>query len=173
MRLTQKNGLLWIVVVSLSINLFFIGTLASRYVDSQDSSAAPVNMRWVMRDMEPQARELLLPQINTQNEELRPLRMQMFRAQREVNLLLAADPVDQPAVLEAFGRLREANMLYQELSHQQLTSIFAQLTPEQRQRAFRFMSERRNPYDGGGRSGPDPGPGPGPGPGRPSSPEPR
>ena len=115
MRLTQKNGLLWIVVVSLSINLFFIGALASRYFKSQDSSAAPINMRWVMRDMEPQARELLLPQIHTQNEELRPLRMQMFRAQREVNLLLAADPVDQPAVLEAFGRLREANMLYQEL----------------------------------------------------------
>lgn len=167
MRPTQKNGLLWIVVVSLSINLFFIGTLAARFLNTRDNSAAPVNMSWVMRDMEPQARELLLPQIRTHNEELRPLRMQMFRAQREVNLLLAAEPVDQPAVLVAFGRLREANMLYQELSHQQLTSIFAQLTPEQRQRAFRFMSERRNPYDGGGR------PGPGPGPGRPPSPEPR
>ncbi len=165
MSLTRKNGLLWIVLISLSINLFFVGTLAARFFDRPDSSAAPVNMRWLMRDMEPQARDLLLPQIRSQNEELRPLRMQMFRAQREVNLLLAADPVNQTAVLEAFGRLREANMLYQELSHQQLTSIFAQLTPEQRQRAFRFMSERRNPAEGGGRPGSGPGPGPGPGPG--------
>jgi len=163
MSLTRKNGLLWILVASLSINLFFIGTLVSRFFDRPDSSAAPVNMRWLMRDMEPQARERLSPLIRAQNEVLRPLRMEMFRSQREVNLLLAADPVDQPAVLEAFGRLREANMLYQELSHQQLTSIFVQLTPEQRQRAFRFMSERRNPNDGGGRPGSGQGPGPGPG----------
>lgn len=173
MNLTRKSPLLWLMVISLSVNLFFIGAVVARMFDNRDSAAAPISMRWVMRDMEPQARERLSPLIRSQNEVLRPLRMEMFRAQREVNLLLAADPVDQPAVLEAFGRLREANLQYQQLSHEQLTSIFAQLTPEQRQRAFRFMSERRNPNDAGGRPGSSPGPGPGPGPGPMSSPDPR
>lgn len=162
MSLNRNNVLLWIVVISVSINLFFVGILTARYLEMRNTSAAPVNMRWVMRDLEPTAREQLLPQIRTQNEVLRPLRMDMFRAQREVNQLLAADPVDQAAVLDAFTRLREANLRYQQLSHEQLTGIFAQLTPEQRQRAFRFMSERGNPMEGGGRPGLGPGPGPGP-----------
>ncbi|MDP3517770.1 MAG: periplasmic heavy metal sensor [Pseudohongiella sp.] len=156
MSLNRKNVLIWIVVVSVSINLFFVGTLTARYLEMRNTSAAPVNMRWVMRDLEPAEREQLLPQIRAQNDVLRPLRMDMFRAQREVNQLLAADPVDQPAVLEAFARLREVNLRYQQLSHEQLTSVFAQLTPMQRQRAFRFMSERGDPMEGGGRPGPGP-----------------
>lgn len=165
MSLTRKNLLLWVVVISLSVNLFFIGAVIARVLNTRDSPVAPISMRWVMRDMEPQAREQLSPLIRAQNEQMRPVRMQMFLAQREVNQLLAADPVDETAILEAFARLREANLLFQQMSHEQLTSIFSQLTPEQRQQAFRFISERRNPNDGGGRPGSGPGSRPGSGPG--------
>lgn len=40
---------------------------------------------------------------------------------------------DQPAYAEAVRR------------HEQVAAVFSQLTAEQRQRALRFMSERRNP----------------------------
>lgn len=145
MSLNRHNIVLLLLAVSVTVNLFFIGAVTARYVDRPERPMEPPNMRWVMRAMDDSTRESLRPRFTQYGEVLRPLRGEMFRAQREVNELLAADPVDTQAVTAAFERLRAANLRYQEVTHEQLAQVFAELTPEQRAQAFRFMAERRNP----------------------------
>jgi uncharacterized membrane protein len=145
MSLNRHNILMLVLAVSVTVNLFFVGAVTARYVDRPERPMEPPNMRWVMRAVDDSTRENLRPRLMQYGEILRPLRGEMFRAQREVNELLAAEPVDTQAVAAAFERLRAANLRYQEVTHQQLAQVFAALSPEQRVQAFRFMSERRNP----------------------------
>lgn len=160
MSLNRKHAVRLAVICSVALNLFFIGALAARYMDRPEGPSEPPSLRWVMRDLDPATRERLRPQTSTFGDHLRPLRVEMFRAQRQVNELLAADTLDQQAVALAFARLRAANLRYQELSHQQLAQLMAELSTEQRTRALRFMLERRTPdgnraRDGNGNSSRD------------------
>lgn len=145
MSLNRRNIIALVLLCSVALNLFFVGTLVARYMDRPERPSEPPSMRWLMRDLDPATRERLRPQTSTFGQHLRPLRADMFRAQREVNELLAADTVDQQAIAQAFEKLRAASLRYQELSHQQLAQVVTQLTVEQRTQALRFMLERRNP----------------------------
>lgn len=145
MSLNRKSIMLLAVILSVTLNLFFVGALAARYMDRPERPSEPPSMRWVMRDLDPATRERLRPQMGMFGDSLRPLRGEMFRTQRQVNELLAAETLDQQAVEQAFLRLREANLRYQELSHQQLVQVMAELDSEQRIRAMRFMMNRRSP----------------------------
>ena len=109
----------------------------------------PANLGWIVRDLDSETRQRLRPQLVQYGEQMRPMRGQMFRAQREVNRLMTMDPLDKEAVLAAFDRLRAANIAYQEITHEQTIGVFQQLSAEQRQRALRFINERRNPTDPG------------------------
>lgn len=145
MSLSRKNILLLAAVFSIGLNLFFVGALAARYMDSSGRPAEPPSLRWVVRDLDTATRERLQPQMSSFGDTLRPVRREMFMAQRRVNELLAADPVDETAVEQAFQNLRAVNLRYQELTHDQLVQVFGQLSSEQRTRAMRFMLDRRNP----------------------------
>lgn len=159
MTINKRHLLLWILTASLALNLFFVGAIGARMLSRDDSGrrSTPPSLGWILRDLEPQLQESLRPQLQEYGESLRPIRGQMFRAQRDVNRLLDQDPLDDDAILAAFSALREINLRYQEMSHEQTLAVISQLAPEQRSRVFRFMSGRRNPLDGGGfhRSGRD------------------
>jgi uncharacterized membrane protein len=146
MVISRSSALLFGLIVSVAINLFLVGAISGRVINrSAIEVLPPPSVSWIMRELEPEARRTLQPQMQEYGESLRPLRGDMFRAQREVNRLMAQDPLDRDAIRTAFRELRQANIIYQEMSHEQVAAVFSQLTAEQRQRALRFMSERRNP----------------------------
>ena len=102
----------------------------------------------------------------------------MFAAQRLVNELMSAQDFDATALNNAFADLRDANLRYQALSHEQTSLILNELSEQERQAAMEFVA-RRGPRDGrdgfrGREGGPEFGrrgfPGPG-GPGRPPPPQ--
>lgn len=149
MAINKSNVLLIGLIGSIALNLFLIGTIGARVINRPPPQImAPPSVGWIMRELEPEARQAMQPELGEYGESLRPLRGNMFRAQREVNRLMAQDPLDRDAIRAAFRELRQANMAYQELSHEQIAAVFSQLTAEQRQRALRFMGNRRNPMDG-------------------------
>ncbi|HDZ10344.1 periplasmic heavy metal sensor [Pseudohongiella sp.] len=158
MSMNKRRALLWTLVASLALNLFFVGAIGARMLDHRDRSSTPPSLGWILRDLEPQLQASLRPQLQQYGESLRPVRGQMFRAQREVNRLLAQDALDKEAILVAFEELRQINLRYQQLSHEGTLAVVSQLAPEQRSRVFRFMSGRRNPVEASGfrRSGGDP-----------------
>lgn len=150
MVINRRQALLWTLAASLALNLFFVGAIGARMLDRRDRPSTPPSLGWILRDLEPQLQASLRPQLQQYGELLRPVRGQMFRAQRAVNQLLAEDPLDDVAIRAAFEELRQINQRYQQMSHEQTLAVIGQLAPEQRSRVFRFMSGRRNPMDGGG-----------------------
>lgn len=150
MVINKRQALLWTLAASLAQNLFFVGAIGARMLDRRDRPSTPPSLGWILRDLEPQLQASLRPQLQQYGESLRPVRGQMFRAQREVNQLLTQDPLDDDAIRAAFDELRQINQRYQQMSHEQTLSVIGQLAPEQRSRVFRFMSGRRNPMEGGG-----------------------
>lgn len=150
MAINKRHALLWALAASLALNLFFVGAIGARMLERRDRPSTPPTLVWILRDLEPRVQEALRPQLQQYGESLRPVRGQMFRAQREVNRLLVQDPLDEEAVLAAFEELRQISVRYQQMSHEQTLAVVSQLAPELRSRVFRFMSGRRNPVEGGG-----------------------
>ncbi|MBT3530232.1 MAG: periplasmic heavy metal sensor [Gammaproteobacteria bacterium] len=147
----NRNKLINVVlIVSLAINLVFIGGIAFRYsnMDRLESSRPlPPNVGWIVRDLSDVRREELDPLLRQSFEEVRPLRMEMVAAQREVNQLMSARPFDAAGLTQAFRTLREVNVRYQAMSHEQTGTILDELSEEERQMAMEFV-ERRGPRDG-------------------------
>ena len=104
-------------------------------------------MGWVVRDLEPQRRSELEPQLAASFEQIGPIRREMIGAQRRVNELMSAQPFDAAALTAAFATLREASMRYQEISHEQTSEILGLLSEEERLAALEFV-QRRGPRDG-------------------------
>lgn len=158
MSLNYKSLGTWVMIISLTLNLLFIGGISARFLNRTSIRPLPPNVGWLLRDMDTDTKEQLRPRLEQYEEETRPLRGSMFRAQRDLNNLMATEPLDQEAIRAAFSELRRTNLAYQEASHEQTLAILAALTPEQRQHALSFMRNRRNPMDRQGgerRSGSD------------------
>ncbi len=147
MSFGNNRLLIWGLLASIALNLLFIGGITSNWLNRPNVQVMPANLGWIVRDLDEETRQRLRPQLEQYGDRMRPMRGQMFRAQREVNRLMTMDPLDREAILAAFDRLRQANIAYQEITHEQTIGVFQQLNAEQRQRALRFINERRNPTD--------------------------
>ena len=164
------------LVISVAINLVFIGGIGYRASNFRDFGPRPFppNVGWVVRDLSEERRRELEPLLEQSYEEIRPMRGEMIAAQRRINELMASPSFDAEALNQAFAELRNVSERYQALSHQQTIAILNELSEAERQMAMEFV-QRRGPREGRdrfrGRSG-GPGFGPGSRPGRPSFPPP-
>jgi len=160
--MTKKRILLIGLLLSISINLFFVGGIAFRIASFQGERFGrplPPNVGWIVRDLEESRRSELEPQLRESFAEIFSIRREMMNAQRLVNDLMSAQPFDANALNVAFADLREANIRYQALSHEQTSEILLLLSEEERQAALEFV-KRRGPRDGrDGFRGRDGGPG--------------
>lgn len=148
--MTKNRLFLLGLLISISINLFFVGGIAYRVLDVRDEASSrplPPNVGWIVRDLDEQRRAELEPQLRASFEQIGPVRREMMSAQRRVNELMSAQPFDTAALSEAFATLREQSIRYQALSHEQTSAILAQLTEEERVAALEFV-KRRGPRDG-------------------------
>lgn len=148
--MTKNKILLLGLLVSIAINLFFVGGIAYRVANFQGEPSGrplPPNVGWVVRDLEESRRSELEPQLRASFEEIAPIRREMMDTQRQVNELMSAQPFDGNALNAAFAKLRETNIRYQALSHDQTSEILGLLSKEERQAALEFV-QRRGPRDG-------------------------
>ena len=140
--MTKKRILLLVLLFSISINLFFVGGIAYRVANSDGERFGrplPPNVGWVVRDLEESRRSELEPQLRESFAEINPIRREMMNAQRQVNELMSAQPFDANALNIAFTALRDANMRYQALSHEETVQLLSQLTEEERKTANAFI----------------------------------
>jgi uncharacterized membrane protein len=132
-----------------AVNLFFIGAIGYRASRFQEFSGRPFppNVGWIVRDLSEERRTELASFRERSAEEIGPMRGQMFAAQRQVNQLMAAPEFDSAAINRAFAELRDVNLRYQALSHEQSIALLNALTTQERQMALEFLN-RRGPRDG-------------------------
>ena len=173
--MTRRNLLLIVLLISVGANLFFIGGITYRTLSMQqarDGRPLPPNLGWLVHDLSEERRAELSDILRSSAEDVRPMRNQIFAAQRTVNELMSAEPFDADALLNAFAELRSASDRYQETTQSQIAAILEQLTPEERFAAQEFVRQLgpRDGRSGPGRRPPPPG-GLSPGFGRPPPPD--
>ena len=147
--MNKTKLILFALLVSVAVNLFFIGAIgyrASRFLEFSGRPFPP-NVGWIVRDLSEERRTELASFRERSAEEIGPMRGQMFAAQRQVNQLMAAPEFDSAAINRAFAELRDVNLRYQALSHEQSIALLNALTTQERQMALEFLN-RRGPRDG-------------------------
>jgi uncharacterized membrane protein len=155
-KLNGRRGLAAALLISIALNLFFIGGIAFRFylMNSSMRSEAnagrplPPNISWLVRDLAPERQEEMRAKLRERGMEDRAARIRMFKAQRESNRLMTADPFDAEALAVALSALRDAANEYQRLSHLQTAEILSELSADERRKAVEFIN-RRGPRDGG------------------------
>ncbi len=147
--MNKTKLILFALLVSVAVNLFFIGAIGYRAYRFQEYSGRPFppNVGWIVRDLSEERRTELASFRERSAEEIGPMRGQMFAAQRQVNQLMAAPEFDSAAINRAFAELRDVNLRYQALSHEQSIALLNALTTQERQMALEFLN-RRGPRDG-------------------------
>ncbi|MCH8265383.1 MAG: periplasmic heavy metal sensor [Proteobacteria bacterium] len=147
--MNKTKLILLALLVSVAVNLFFIGGIGYRASRLQAFSGRPFppNVGWIVRDLSEERRSELASFLERSADEIGPMRGQMFAAQRQVNQLMAAPEFDSEAINQAFAELREVNLRYQALSHEQSIALLNELTAQERQMALEFVN-RRGPRDG-------------------------
>lgn len=147
--MNRTRLLLFALVASLAVNLFFVGGIAYRVNrgDAFSDRPIPPNVNWMVRDLSEIRRTELQPLLERSADEIRPVRRALFDAQRQVNELMANPNYDAATLEQAFAVLRTANLRYQEMSHQHSVAMLNELTETERQLAVEFIN-RRGPRDG-------------------------
>ena len=147
--MNKTKLILLALLVSVAVNLIFIGGISYRASMLQAFSGRPFppNVGWIVRDLSEERRSELASFLERSADEIGPMRGQMFAAQRQVNQLMAAPEFDSEAINQAFAELREVNLHYQALSHEQSIALLNELTAQERQMALEFVN-RRGPRDG-------------------------
>ena len=158
--MNRSQLILSALIFSLAINLIFIGGISYRASNVRPMSQRPFppNIGWAVRDLSEIRQAELEPILEQSNEQIGPMRTEMFNAQRRVNELMSSDSYDAEALSEAFSQLRSASIRYQQLSHEQTIALLSELTEEERRTAQEFVQRRgpRRDRDGRrGRGGPD------------------
>ena len=154
-KMNGRRGLAAALIISIAVNLFFIGGIAFRFYLMHSSNDAetnagrplPPNISWLVRDLAPERQEEMRAKLKERGMEGRASRIRMFKAQRESNRLMTADPFDAEALAEAFTALRDAANEYQRLSHLQTAEILSELSVDERRKVVEFIN-RRGPRDG-------------------------
>ncbi len=148
MSINRRRALNILLVLSLGANLLVFGGMAARYFDTPNGRPIPPNLSWVLRNLDEDTQTRLRPVLEEFGNEIRPMRFALFQAQRAVNDLLTKEPLNREDIGLAFDALRTAGIQYQDRSHEQTLEIFAQLSPEQRVSAMRYIQERsRSPRE--------------------------
>ncbi|PCJ22468.1 MAG: hypothetical protein COA96_14400 [SAR86 cluster bacterium] len=148
--MNKNNFVILGLLISIAINLFFVGGIAYRFSNFKTGFMGrplPPNVGWIVRDLSEERRTQLSPLLQQSFDATRSIRGEMFTTQRRVNELMSAQPFDGAALNQAFTELRDANLRYQSLSHEQTSLILNELSEEERQTALEFI-ERRGPRDG-------------------------
>ena len=155
-KLNGRSGLAAALIISIAVNLFFIGGIAFRfYLKSSSMNAEtnagrplPPNISWLVRDLAPERQEEMRAKLGERVMVGRAARSRMFKTQRELNRLMSADPFDAEALAMAFTALKDASDKYQRISHLQTAEILSELSVDERRKAVEFIN-RRGPRDGG------------------------
>jgi Spy/CpxP family protein refolding chaperone len=97
----------------------------------------------VLRDLDDDARDKIRPVLENQAETIKPLRREMWQAQKEFRKLLVEESFDEGALEESLSQLRHASEEYQTGMHHQMLLVLKDLEPEQRRRVARYLMRSR------------------------------
>ncbi len=131
------------MVFSVALNLLFIGAMIGRFMHGAPPRPMSSHLGWVLRDLDEEARAKIRPVLEDQAKTIKPLRREMWKAQKEFRKLLVAESFDEAALEKSLKHLRHTSEEYQSGMHHQMLMVLKDLEPEQRHRISRFLMRPR------------------------------
>jgi uncharacterized membrane protein len=133
----------------MAVNLLVAGVLMGRVGAKPPEEAPP--MAWAARELDPEVQQLVRRRMREALPNVRPVREEMRSASIELRRLMAADDFNPEAAKAALARMRAVTDRYQQLVHENLVELAAELPKEQRAALLRAALHR-----GGGVESPRP-----------------
>jgi uncharacterized membrane protein len=127
--MNKQHVLILALLVSLAVNLLIAGMVLGRLGGPRHG---PPPMEWAGREMDPQTRTEVRRRLREQQDVFRPMRRDMVAASAAVREALAAEAYDPQVLAAALAEMREVTGRYQQLMHENLVAISADLPREQR-----------------------------------------
>lgn len=168
-RTPPKRRWIWpVLVVSLGLNLLFIGLVAGRMwarIDGPPGAPhrilgqAVENFSVELPDTKKQRANALLEK---QREGSRALKRQLREARREAKDAALAVTYDEKKLAEALTRLREIRNSQHQAMHEMVLELLKDLTLEERKVLLRYVRAAFRPHRHSDRQGTRPGDGEGP-----------
>ena len=142
----NDKRIVYLLFVSLAINLVFIGGLGFRAMSFAERNHRPIssNLGWAIRGLSAERSNQLMSSlnlpVNNQNLSIAAARSNMIKAQRDANEVMRSPNFQEDTLRRALSALRTSNMHYQELSHEQMTLLFSKMTDQERKAASDFLN---------------------------------
>ena len=142
----NEKRIVYLLFVSLAINLVFIGGLGFRAMSFAERNHGPIssNLGWAIRGLSAERSNQLMSSlnlpVNNQNLSIAAARSNMIKAQRDANEVMRSSNFQEDTLRDALSALRTSNMHYQELSHEQMTLLFSKMTDQERKAASDFLN---------------------------------
>ena len=142
----NEKRIVYLLFVSLAINLVFIGGLGFRAMSFVERNHGPIpsNLGWAIRGLSAERSNQLISSLdiptNNQNLSIAAARSNMIKAQRDANEVMRSPNFQEDTLRGALSALRTSNMHYQELSHEQMTLLFSKMTDQERKAASDFLN---------------------------------
>ena len=142
----NDKRIVFLLFVSLAINLIFIGGLGYRAMSFTERNHRPIpsNVGWAIRGLSAERSNQLMSSLNiltnNQNLSIAAARINMIKAQRDANEVMRSPNFQEDTLRDALSDLRTSNMQYQELSHEQMTLLFSKMTDQEREAASDFLN---------------------------------
>ena len=128
------------LALSVAFNVLFVGVVIGRAMSDQPlTKPYPPDFGWMIRGLGEESGENLRMEIRDQARQARPAKRKLRLVQREVNLLLLQEPIDQEALVASMADLRKASMIAQQAQHESMITIMQALSPEQRKKALSYL----------------------------------
>lgn len=145
----KKNRIIGVLlIVSLALNLLFIGAIAGRVMMRPPPRPLPSNLEWLVHALPDETRQKFRTEMVEHRQEIRQLRRDMFKAQRRFNQALADEELDEANLRDSLKGIRNATSRFHEATHEQMIPILIELDAEDRQKALAGlkMNRRRSPH---------------------------
>ena len=142
----NEKRIVYLLFVSLAINLVFIGGLGFRAMSFAERNHGSIssNLGWAIRGLSAERSNQLMSSlnlpVNNQNLSIAAARSNMIKAQRDANEVMRSPNFQEDTLRGALSALRTSNMHYQELSHEQMTLLFSKMTDQERKAASDFLN---------------------------------
>lgn len=152
----RQRVLIVALIVSVTVNLLLVGGIVGRLVrGGPPPRPVPEHVGWIVRRLDDDRRQELREDVIAHIRSSRSMRQSMRDAQKHFEASITTENFEPERVRAALAELREAHNTWQEATHEQMVTVLAKLSPEERKRVATFLErrERRDDHRGGREEG--------------------
>jgi uncharacterized membrane protein len=147
--MNKKILLVTLLVLSIGLNLVFVGVVAGRHLF--DMAPGRAHFEWMTQEVSEETRSKLRSSMREHMRESRPVRRELREAQDQLRTAISTEEYVEADVVARLAEVRRASAELQESMHEQMVENLRHLAPEERSHVLGIMMRQDR-----GRHGPQP-----------------